>query len=118
LAIPPWPNGNYTIDATYDEANKQMVFKATGDNNQTFTATLSESALAAAYGTGGTKSATLNFSTAAPPRSPSPSAPHPPTTRPTATTMKTLASDISDSVTLSAPAAWTPRPRPTGCTPA
>ncbi len=54
-------NGNYTVDATYDEANNQMVFSAKGDNGQIFKAILSESQLADAYGEGGTKSATLNF---------------------------------------------------------
>lgn len=95
-------NGNYTIKASYDEANKQMTFKATGDNGQTFTATLNASDLKAAYGTGGTKTATLNFSngsTSAFSFSLSTASTYDTTN---STTMSTLASDISQAVTLSA----------------
>jgi len=56
-------NGNYTITAEYDEGNKQMIFTATSDKGQQFTAKLSESDLAAAFGTGRSAGAvaTLQF---------------------------------------------------------
>jgi len=61
IAASSLANGNYTVTASYDKSNKQMTFTAAGDNNQTFTATLSQTELADAFGTGGTKTATLNF---------------------------------------------------------
>lgn len=56
-------NGNYTITAEYDVNNKQMIFTAVSDKGQQFTAKLSESQLAEAFGTGraANASATLQF---------------------------------------------------------
>jgi flagellin len=40
-------NGNYTISATYSTSTNNMTVTATGDNDQTFTATLSQTDLSA-----------------------------------------------------------------------
>lgn len=63
IAASSLANGNYTVTAAYDTGNQQMTFTAAGDNGQTFTATLSQSDLAAAFGTARTNGAkaTLSF---------------------------------------------------------
>ena len=55
-------NGNYSITASYDTANDQMTFTAVGDNDQTFTATLTSTQLKDGVNNGGSPAAmTLNF---------------------------------------------------------
>lgn len=95
-------NGNYTIQASYDEANKQMTFTATNNNDtaQTFTATLNASELSTSFGDA--TAATLTFkngSTTAFSFDVTAGSAYDTTS---ATTMSTLASSLSDALTLSA----------------
>lgn len=93
-------NGNYTVKAAYDTDNKQMTFTATGDNGQTFTATLSNSDLASSFGAGAAATLTFkNGSTTAFSFTVTPTATYDTTN---ASTMGTLASDLSSALKLSA----------------
>lgn len=98
-------NGNYTITAEYDEGNKQMIFTATSDKGQQFTAKLSESDLAAAFGTGRSAGAvaTLQFGNGAGNNAFSFTLETTSTYDTSSTsTMSTLAADLTDALKLSA----------------
>ena len=98
-------NGNYTITAEYDEGNKQMIFTATSDKGQQFTAKLSESDLAAAFGTGRSAGAvaTLQFGNGAGNNAFSFTLKTTSTYDTSSTsTMSTLAADLTDALKLSA----------------
>lgn len=95
-------NGNYTISAEYDEDNKQMIFTAVSDKGQQFIAILSDSELADAFGTEGGV-ATLSFGNGEGNNAFSftltPTSTYDTTS---ASTMKTLATDLADALKLSA----------------
>ena len=98
-------NGNYTITAEYDEGNKQMIFTATSDKGQQFTAKLSESDLAAAFGTERNDDAvaTLQFGNGAGNNAFSFTLETTSTYDTSSTsTMSTLAADLTDALKLSA----------------
>lgn len=98
-------NGNYTITAEYDVNNKQMIFTATSDKGQQFTAKLSESDLATAFGTGRSAGAvaTLQFGNGAGNNAFSFTLETTSTYDTSSTsTMSTLAADLTDALKLSA----------------
>lgn len=64
LSASSMANGNYTITAEYSSSNHDMTFTATGDNGQTFTATLTQTELKNGVNNTTPAAMTLNFKNA------------------------------------------------------